>query len=276
MICLTGFVWHAGAQVKTVNVKNTAELVQNLASDRVLVLSAGETFDVSTEEMYEGAVSYEEVYDGRELVVSGVRNLTLKSADAQKRAELITQPDYGHVIVFRDCQNITLDMLEAGHGASKGGCVGGVFKFENCQNITITNCDLYGSGIEGLNASNVENLTCRNTAIRGCTYGIMTMVSSNNLRFENCRFHDNQEFDLITLDNCPSVVFENCVVDGNRTGLEDYSAYALYQLLNNTSVSLKNCLIKYNAANYLSTSQKNLKMKNTALRGNLWAKGEYK
>jgi hypothetical protein len=268
-ICSAGF-----SQQKTVKVKNVAEFLKAIKSDVTIQLVGKEVFnfasDVAEAKEY---YSYEEVYDGFELHIKNVKNLIIQGTT--QLSELMTNPQYGNVIVFENCSNIKIQSVNAGHGPQKGSCVGGVFKFVNSNDITIDKSILYGSGIEGITAENVNNLTCSFSTIKECTYGIMTLNTCNNINFTTCQFFDNQEFDLVSVSNSNKVFFNGCTFRDNKTGQEDYSEYALFNL-ENTVVELNNCTIENNLTHYLCNQQAALQLKNTKLNKNNFAKGEYK
>ncbi|MDX2304311.1 MAG: right-handed parallel beta-helix repeat-containing protein [Microscillaceae bacterium] len=281
-LCLFFFLFlafstSAFAQGKTVPVKNATEFLAALGSDRTIMLEYG-VYDFSTTAQESGtSYQYNEVYDGLELHVSGLKNLTIKSKDANRPAELLTQPAYGNVIVFMDCENIRIENIEAGHGATKGSCVGGVFKMINSKNFTINNCLLYGSGIEGITTENLDGLTCTKTDIRGCTYGVMSLLNSKNILFDQCKMYENKEYNLFLFNNCQNVRFKNTVISHNMTGTEEYSTYPLFELEGGSApIILEDCVIKYNTCNYLSTKESSLKMTRCELRDNYITKGEYK
>lgn len=264
------------AQKKSIQVNSSQEFLDALGPNRTLLLTPG-VYDFS-EMMGSGGDHYyfKNAYDGRELWITGADNLSIKSADPQRPAEFVTQPEYGNVLVFERAKNLTIENIEAGHGASKGSCTGGVLKFNNMSNIKINNCLLYGSGIEGITASSVDGLTLRNVNIRGCTYGIMTIEGSENVRFENCSFTDNMEFDLINIIASPKVIFKNCVISQNQTGIDSYADYAIFKFQYTGSAVLDNTLVKYNRAVHLSNEKAKLEVKNSQIRNNYYAKGQFK
>ncbi|MEO1655864.1 MAG: right-handed parallel beta-helix repeat-containing protein, partial [Bacteroidota bacterium] len=264
------------AQKKNIKVTNAQEFLRALGSNRVLLMAPGvydfsDLMDAGGDHHY-----FKDAYDGQELWIRGTDNLTIKSADPKQIAEFVTQPQYGNVLAFENCKNITIENIEAGHGASKGSCTGGVLFFSQVSNVQINNCLLYGSGIEGITTSSVDGLTARNVRIRGCTYGIMTIEGSENIRFENCSFTDNMEFDLINIIASPKVTFKNCVISQNQTGIESYSDYSLFKFQYTGSAILNNTLVKYNRSAHLTNDKGKLEVKNSQIRNNYYAQGMYK
>lgn len=249
---------------KTVNVSTAEELLEAFAPNVIIQLQAGK-YDLSllAETMAKGEYySYEPVYDGLELVVKDINNLTIKG----KGAEIVTQPAYGNVFVFKNCNNIILEDFTAGHSPEKGGCVGGVLKFIDVPNVSINNCNLYGSGIEGITAENVANLACKNVDIYECTYGLMTLTNVGKASFEKCTFRDSEQYDLINITNGGKIVFKNCKITNNKTG--DAMNYALFNVQNTASVVVESCTIENNTVQVFAKDAKSVTLKNTTLNKN--------
>jgi len=160
---------------------------------------------------YGGYLTWEEVFDGYELIIKEVKNLTIRCGPS---GSLVTGPRYSFVLNFQGCEGITLEGLTAGH-TEGGTCTGGVLRFADCKDIQINDCNLYGCGTEGLLLENVDGLSMEGGSIYECTYDIMSVVGGTNLAFRGCTFRDNREFTLINLGNAEAVSFEDCLFEGN-------------------------------------------------------------
>ena len=146
-------------------------------------------------------------FDGRQLDLINMHNLTLRGG---RDSHIIVSPRYANVLSFYGCTNIRLENLTLGH-TDEGYCQGGVVYAEDSENITIANCDLYGCGTYGVEASLVSNLQLERTVIRDCSYGIMELVHVLNVSFKNCDFVRCRQFDLVSIDDASTgVVFDNC------------------------------------------------------------------
>lgn len=166
--------------------------------------------------------------------------------------EIITEPVYGNVLSFDNCSNITIENVDAGNGAEKGACTGGVFFLIRSRNINIRNTIMYGSGMEGITAEEVTGLKVSNSTIWGCSYSIMSIINSSDVEFSNCRFRDNAEYDMINIySTMSSVVFKSCTITGNQTGSESYSDYSLFNVNSDYPLVLENCNIKTTAPSSL-------------------------
>lgn len=262
---------------KTVTVTTVEEFLNAIAPNTTIQLKAHSFFisDLASPNKMGKYYSFVEVYDGYELLISDVKNLKIIGL-ANVPARMYAKPQYGNVISFNNCENVTIENVDAGHGASKGSCVGGVFKIENSKDFYIKNTIMYGSGIEGITTNNVSNLVCTNSFIRSCTYSIMTLNRSNDIQFENCVFEDNGVYDLVNIQSCTRVSFKNCSFEKNRTESANYSDYCLFKVNQSDTIVLLNCFIEANAADYLCNDSKILQFQNVEVNHNEFAKGKYK
>ena len=191
------------------NVRLNAEILLSRA------VESEKDFGYAPPEPGNKALRWERAFDGFELVISGVKNLTIRCGPD---GSLVTAPRYSFVLNFEDCRGITLEGLTAGHTVG-GTCEGGVLRFADCKDIAIKDCDLYGCGTEGLLLENVDGLTMEGGSIYECTYDIMTALDSKNLTFRGCTFRDNREYNLIGLAGVTGMLFEDCLFEDNRGGV---------------------------------------------------------
>jgi hypothetical protein len=225
--------------IKTIKVSNAREFLEALGSDRIIEMAAGDynlsiwdpifnnqpeqaphypNLKADGEPKLESGVSWsDDPFDGGELVLNGIRNLTIKGWTGQSDGKtlIIVDPRYAFVLKFVNSSNITIENLTAGH--SEGGyCQGGVFGFEDSSQINITGSNMYGCGTEGLVLSNTRDMKVTGSRIYECTYSIMTVTGGQNIAFEKCVFSDNQEFSLVNVEKTGKMSFTNCEFTDNR------------------------------------------------------------
>ena len=177
-----------------VHVSTVDEFLAAIASDTEIYLEDG-VFDLSTAGNYgvaggDNYVWYDTYVDGPQLVISGVKNLSITGGGADK-ASIQAVPRYAEVLAFENCENISLKDFTAGHTQAPGHCTGGVVYFANSSDLSVEGCSLYGCGVWGITLSGCENMTVKNTEIYDCSYGDLNFASSKNIRLENCDIHDN-------------------------------------------------------------------------------------
>ena len=175
----------------------------------------------------------ESVFDGHQLTVVNLRNVTISGSDD---CHIVVDPAYAYVLNFVQCENIRIENVTMGHTA-EGYCTGGVVGMYRCSGMEIDSCDLYGCGAYGLVADTTRDVTMTRTIIRDCSYGIMQLFGCSGATFSECSFYRNREFSMVTVDDrCSNVVFEECRFFENHGLLFDLQS----------TIELKSCGIVHN------------------------------
>ena len=149
--------------------------------------------------------------DGQQLVLRNFHGLTIRG---KHNSSIEVNPRYSFCLSFMDCEGCIVENLTIGH--TEGGyCDGGVIGVEGGSRISVFNCDLYGCGTYGVVARDTRELSLYRTNIHDCTYGIMELWSSEAVKFLQCDFFNNREYELITIRGSEDVVFDDCRFFGN-------------------------------------------------------------
>lgn len=144
--------------------------------------------------------------DGRELVLRNFHGLVIRG---KHNASIEVNPRYSFCLSFMDCEGCIVENLTIGH--TEGGyCDGGVIGVTGGSRNNIFNCDLYGCGTYGVVARDTRELSLYQTSVHDCTYGIMELYSSEAVKFTQCDFFNNREYELITIRGCERVEFNDC------------------------------------------------------------------
>lgn len=256
-------------------ITTVAEFVRAIGPDRILEIAPG-SFVLS--EIPLGQLSpyvrVQEAFDGNELVISEVANLTLIGQDTIL-SRVLARPRYADVLKFENCRNLSLQNLEMAHTKDLGYCRGAVLGFTNCDTVEIDQCVLYGSGTYGIEGSNVSNLTCRETVIRDCTYGMLCFNNATNLQFESCQFFDNAGFSMINLNECQQITFSDCLLHDNITDAGFDLPYYLFHVWNSPGIELQNCRIYRNSVPYLASAEGAIALSSTTFEGNSFERDRY-
>ena len=175
----------------------------------------------------------ESVFDGHQLTVVNLRNVTISGGDD---CHIVVDPAYAYVLNFVQCENIRIENVTMGHTA-EGYCTGGVVGMYRCSGMEIDACDLYGCGAYGLVADTTRDVTMTRTIIRDCSYGIMQLFGCSGATFSECSFYRNREYSLVTVDaGCSGVLFEACRFFENQGLLFDLQS----------RIQLRSCGIVHN------------------------------
>ncbi len=197
------------------HVSTVDEFLAALGSERTIILDA-EIYDLSTASDYgsPGGTYYfwKESYDGPELVITDVHDLTIDvnketspASQAALHHTITAMPRYANVLSFQYCDDIALLNFTAGHTEEPGECSGGVLYFQNCSTVSVAGCRLYGCGILGIDTSNCSSISIDGTEIYDCSQGGANFWNTDGISFDDCSIHDV---------NGPSLSFSNC---GDKT-----------------------------------------------------------
>ena len=141
-------------------------------------------------------VYFRECYDGYELVISGVDDLTIYS-DIEDEVEIQVEPRYAVVLNFDACTNIYLKHLIVGHTEEEAYCTGAVLNFSSCENISLNGMDLYGCCTYGIEGDYTDGIYVSDSVIRDCSYGLMYLQCCTSLDFESCSMYGCDGYNMI-------------------------------------------------------------------------------
>lgn len=211
---------------KDVYVDNAKDLLAAIASDTTIHLAPG-TYNVTDcltmssydygdildlRDPYVGSL-YE--YDGYELEIVNIKNLTLVCDDLANPAAIVCEPRYSDVMHFVNCNNLSFANLVCGHTPDRGSCVGSVLSFDYCRDIVMSGMDLYGCGTYGIETNKTSNFLCRMSKIHDCSYGLMTIDNSKNITFEDCNFTYDEGYCQVECYRSQLTIYDSTFMDLN-------------------------------------------------------------
>lgn len=197
------------------------ELLSALKPNTKIILTADEynlctasDYGIGDKQYYYWA----EVYDGRELTIRNVQNLTITTEKEDSYGTTISAiPRYANVLCFENCANVELRGFTAGHSVEPGSCAGGVLQFVNCRNELVENCNLYGCGILGVQAFDTSALQIINSTIYECSYGGISLSNTRDVTIGGCDFRDLGG-EIFQFYNCSDITIDGKEVGGNYYG----------------------------------------------------------
>ena len=137
-------------EYQIIEVYNVNEFINAIGPNRKIVLK-NRDYNLSVpEEEYKPNkyVRWEEEYDGDELVIQNVDNLTIEGL-SNTLSNIVVEPRYVNVITFENSNDINIVNIYSGHTPERGECYGGVFRFIDSNRINIENSILFGCGTQG-------------------------------------------------------------------------------------------------------------------------------
>ena len=217
-----------------ITVSSPEELLAALGSNRRILLQEGEynLTSASQSHIATQSVFYCEKFDGPELTLNGIHNLTIQGA-GDKLSEIVVDPRYVFVIKFTNCSGISIENVKAGH--SEGGyCMGGVFCFEDSSIIGIDGSLMYGCGTIGLDLLRVKDMEVADSIIYECTTGIMTIDQCSDIAFKGCTFKDNKDFQLVEIWDTTDFIIDSCTFLHNTGSTMFITAWSENMVVKNT------------------------------------------
>ena len=139
-------------------------------------------------------VQLRECFDGMEIVIKGVKGLSIRAASGDIAAtELIVSPRYAAVLNFEDCDQLSLTGLTMGH-TEQGYCAGNVINLSYCRGVVLDRLDLYGCGVYGLGLENGSgDVRISNSTIRDCSQGPFYIQEAVGVvEFIDCVLRDSE------------------------------------------------------------------------------------
>ena len=132
-----------------------------------------------------------EAYDGPELYIAEVSNLTIRGAGEDHTVNVISSvPRYSNVLNFFNCANIMVKGLTVGHTEEPGYCLGGVLFFMNSQDILVEDCGLFGCGTLGVKAESSKNIQIINNDIYDCSVGGVELTNCDDVNVDGNTFRE--------------------------------------------------------------------------------------
>ena len=157
-------------------------------------------------------VYFSDEADGRSIKIVNINNLSIVGANPNREDNHIqANPSYADVLMFINCNNITVKNIKAGH-VEKGYCVGDVISFSNCKNSNIDNCDLYGCGVNGLSMYETSGLKVSNTEIHDCSENMVVISDCQNISFIKCSMHNCGAGIATWGDKNANITYEECEI----------------------------------------------------------------
>ena len=214
----------------TVRVSNVDEFLKAIAPDTQIIMQQGlYELDRASDYGKDGSTCYrwEEVYDGYELVLSDVENLSISAAKDADVTISVT-PRYANVLHFDSCDGLVLNDLTCGHTREPGACSGGVIRIENTDKATISDCDLYGCGIIGVDAFKCSELTVTDCDIYECSLNAVTVNSCRDVRLLDCDIYKcgSSWGGLFDVSGTTGFALVDCEIENNTAAYLLHTSYS--------------------------------------------------
>lgn len=175
LLCLLPGVSAEETAANRVEVSTVDEFLEAIAPDTEIVLAPGE-YNLTEATGY-GRIGgkyyhWESTYDGCELVITDVANLTINGQNAAQ-VTISTEPRYSNVLRFDYAVNLKIENITLGHTKEQGACIGGVLVVESGSNVEVVNTRLYGCGVRGIDLRSCQNVRVDCTDVYECSLSLI-------------------------------------------------------------------------------------------------------
>ncbi len=231
------------SKIKQVIVSSAAQLVKEIGSDTRILLKPGiyNLSSIKQTDSNDKKVTWQEVSDGKELNISNISNLTIEGPNTGI-AELVIDPRYAEIIRFKECDNVNIKNIKAGHTPNTYECDAGVLSFEKCNDILIDRSELYGCGSIGLNLYETKGLNCTNTKINHCSLRAVQLFNCEEIYFTGCKISDHEAYsNIVYIVNSKTIKFERCEFSGNKS-----FEWGFFEVSNGSELLIEKCKIVNN------------------------------
>ena len=163
-------------------------------------------------------VEIRDCYDGAEVAVKNVANVTLRGAGDTEETEIVIEPRYATVLTFEKCDNLKVSNLTMGH-TETGECSGSVLALSACDGAELRDLDLYGCGVIGLECSNgTQNVTVYDSTIRDCSWGPLDVYdATGKIELYDCSLTGSYGGGYFNGESRLQLAFHNCVFGEGET-----------------------------------------------------------
>lgn len=208
------------AASETVTVSNIDEFLAALGSCRTIVMEPGYycLSDAADYGKETGSVAYdwEDTYDGYELTLKEVQELTIIGGGMGKTV-LEALPRQADVLTLTNCNDVTLQGITIGHVEMAEGCEGGVIRLDNCTDVRLEGLGLYGCGTDGVLADDCRDITVSGCHIYDCSANGIVLDECSDVTICNSMIYDlgsevEDAFSFLNLWGCDAVTVDNCSV----------------------------------------------------------------
>lgn len=205
------------------SVSTVDEFLSAIGPDRVISMAEG-SFVLSMSKSYGSGSSdyyyWRENYDGYELVIKGVTNLSIVSqtpSSAENPAVLLlTEPRYANVLYFEGCAGVSVSGLSIGH-IEGGLCSGGVLYMSACSGMSADNCKLFGCGTVALQCHDCDGVLLENCLLTDCSSMALSAQYSRAIVVSSCDVKSNGGLPaLFSFSACEDSIIADCSINANE------------------------------------------------------------
>lgn len=253
LLCFVPLVYGAD----TVHVATSAELLNEIASDKVIMLDPG-VYNISATDPT--LIQNQQVVYSNEngYTAKGVKNLIIEGIGTSAEDVSITSSNVKqHVLGFLGCADVVLKNISGAHdNIPEDNEMAEIWLFNQCSRIKVQNNTL-NSGSVGIKVTRCKEVELSGSKINQCVQGFIDLVDSWTLRIMNNQFTDNSACSAFWfMSGCMDVRVEDCLIENNVFEVShNCRASKLFAISRSEMVIFQNNIIRNNETRYLGTAE---------------------
>jgi polygalacturonase len=253
-----------------ITVSNVPEFLAALGSDRTIILQPGEYDFSQADSIDRPHCRWQRGFAKNELHIVGVNNLKIESFK-KSGVRITSQANYGQVIVFEDCNNLTIQNIKIDRENDHATCQGGALAFQNCNNLVLERVQIVAHRPQGLALGDCNHVRVNRCSVRASTQAAVDVTRCNAVLFTDCDLRTNAGKHLIAVEASNSVRFHNCALLDNVMAADSGATY-LIAAHASADVGFFGGIVDGNKATYMAPQALKPSFSKVQVRlGNIWA-----
>ena len=257
-----------------VSVTTIDELLAALGHNQTIQLQPGE-YDLGLSDTVAGPFHHWECgFSKRELHITGVQGLTIQG-QRHKKATLASEMVYGFMVVFEQCNNLSLASLTFARGSQNPESQGGPLQLIHCNNVGLTDMQLHSNRQDGLRLVECNKLRIAASRIDHCHGAIVVLDRCSVVMFADCDFAANEGHKLIQARACLTVQFHQCGFI-NNVATQDGDTTIFFDVVGSQDIGVFGGAFVANEADFLANSRKLVNFDKVQFHANnVWRKSRW-
>jgi hypothetical protein len=205
LLCLAPLAGQASKN-KTYTVSDAKSLVKAIGPDRTVVLKKGDYKLASVTGVKNEYVKWNELENGREFTITGVKNLTIRGADG---ARIVGDSPSAYLLCVSECDGLILDNLRFARVLKGDAEVnGGSLYAESTEGLEVNRCSFERPTGVAIELWGCPEAKIKNGAVEGTTWLAFSFVESAGVELHECTVIESAGYPLVYVEDSGGLLVE--------------------------------------------------------------------
>jgi hypothetical protein len=201
---------------KTFNVSDAAGLVKAIGPDRTVVLKKGDYKLSTAYSVTSDYASWTDGDDGKELALTGLKNLTIRGADG---ARIVSDAAYSPILGVYDSTGVTIDHVAFARSAAAAEDAGASgLSAESVEGLTLDRCTFEAGTTVAIDLWSCTGVRIRRTEVSDAGSGALSASYCDDIEVSDSTFSGCEGYPLVYLEETNGVLFKSAVFQDNFGG----------------------------------------------------------